>query len=49
VPDYDLRPALDAYDVAEHGTLNGARAVGFGGQIGALKPGMKADMILVDL
>jgi len=31
------------------GTLNGARAVGFGGQIGALKAGMKADMILVDL
>src|SRR5438067_6916844 len=50
VPDYDLRtPALDAYDVLRMGTLNGARAVGFGGQIGALKPGMKADMILVDL
>ncbi len=50
VPDYDLRtPALDAYDVLSMGTLNGARAVGFGGQIGALKPGMKADMILVDL
>ena len=31
------------------GTTNGARAVGFGGQIGALKAGMKADMILVDL
>ena len=50
VPDYDLRtPALDAYDVLRMGTTNGARAVGFGGQIGALKPGMKADMILVDL
>jgi len=50
VPDFDLRtPALDAYDVLRMGTLNGARAVGFGGQIGALKPGMKADMILVDL
>jgi len=50
VPDYDLRtPALDAYDVLSMGTLNGARAVGFGGQIGALKAGMKADMILVDL
>jgi len=50
VPDYDLTtPALDAYDVLRMGTLNGARAVGFGGQIGALRPGMKADMILVDL
>src|SRR6266568_6567187 len=50
VPDFDMRtPALDAYDVLRMGTLNGARAVGFGGQIGALKPGMKADMILVDL
>ena len=50
VPDYDLRtPALDAYDVLRMGTTNGARAVGFGGQIGALKAGMKADMILVDL
>jgi len=50
VPDYDLTtPPLDAYDVLRMGTLNGARAIGFGGQIGALKPGMKADMILVDL
>ena len=50
VPDYDLTtPPLDAYDVLQMGTLNGARAVGFGGQIGALKAGMKADMILVDL
>jgi cytosine/adenosine deaminase-related metal-dependent hydrolase len=50
VPDYDLRtPALDAYDVLRMGTVNGARALGFAGQIGALKPGMKADMILVNL
>ena len=50
VPDYDLRtPALDAYDILRMGTTNGARAVGFGGEIGALKPGLKADMILVDL
>src|SRR5947209_18367557 len=50
VPDFDLRtPALDAYDVLRMGTLNGARAVGFGGQIGALKPGLKADMIVVNL
>jgi 5-methylthioadenosine/S-adenosylhomocysteine deaminase len=50
VPDYDLRtPALDAYDVLRMATVNGARAVGFGGEVGALKPGLKADMILVDL
>jgi 5-methylthioadenosine/S-adenosylhomocysteine deaminase len=50
VPSYDLRtPPLDAYDVIAMGTLNGARAVGFGGRVGALEPGMKADAILVDL
>src|SRR5229473_2650342 len=50
VPDYDLRtPALTAHEVLRMGTLNGARALGFGGQIGALVPGMKADMIIVDL
>jgi cytosine/adenosine deaminase-related metal-dependent hydrolase len=50
VPDYDLRtPALDAYDVLRMGTTNGARALGFGGEVGALKAGMKADAILVDL
>jgi 5-methylthioadenosine/S-adenosylhomocysteine deaminase len=50
VPSYDLRtPALDAYDVIGMGTLNGARAVGFGGRVGALEPGMKGDAILVDL
>src|SRR5262249_51977925 len=49
-PDYDLRtPALDAYHLLKMGTANGAGALGFGGQIGALVPGMKADMILVDL
>src|SRR5262249_3800200 len=48
--DYDLRtPALDAYDVLRMGTVNGARALGFEGQIGVLAPGMKADMILVGL
>src|SRR5215470_8825020 len=50
VPDYDLRtPPLSAYDVLRMGTINGARALGFAGQVGALAPGMKADMILVDL
>jgi cytosine/adenosine deaminase-related metal-dependent hydrolase len=50
VPDYDLRtPALTAHEVLRMGTVNGARAIGFDGEIGALVPGMKADMILVDL
>ena len=50
VPSYDLRtPPLDAYDVIRMGTLNGARAVGFEGQVGALRPGFRADAILVDL
>jgi cytosine/adenosine deaminase-related metal-dependent hydrolase len=50
VPSYDLRTAaLDAHDVLAMGTVNGARAVGFGGRVGALEPGMKADAILVDL
>ena len=50
VPSYDLRTqALDAYDVIAMGTLNGARAVGFQGRVGALEAGMKADAILVDL
>ncbi len=50
VPGYDLRtPALDAYDVIAMGTLNGARAVGFAGRVGALAPGLTADAILVDL
>jgi N-acyl-D-aspartate/D-glutamate deacylase len=50
VPSYDLATeSLDAYDVIATGTLNGARALGFEGRIGALEPGMKADAILVDL
>jgi hypothetical protein len=31
------------------GTVNGARALGFAGRLGALTPGMKADAILVNL
>jgi formylmethanofuran dehydrogenase subunit A len=31
------------------GTVNSARVCGFPGEIGALKPGMKADLILIDL
>lgn len=39
--------------VAEQGlemaTLNGAQAAGWGGEIGSLQPGMKADLIVVDI
>ena len=50
VPSYELTtPPLSAHDVLAMGTLNGARALGFGGRLGALTPGMKADAILVDL
>jgi 5-methylthioadenosine/S-adenosylhomocysteine deaminase len=51
VPGFDLArtPALDARTVLKMGTVNAARVCGFAGEIGELKPGMKADMILVDL
>jgi cytosine/adenosine deaminase-related metal-dependent hydrolase len=42
-------PALSAYEVLEIATVNGAKAVGFAGEVGALLPGMKGDAILVDL
>src|SRR4029077_12214582 len=38
--------ALDAIDAA---TLGGAHALGLGGQIGEVRPGMKADLVLIDL
>ncbi len=51
VPGFDLAetPALDAFDILKIGTLNTARVCGFAGETGALKPGMRADAILVDL
>jgi cytosine/adenosine deaminase-related metal-dependent hydrolase len=51
VSNFDLTniPALDGFDVLKMGTINAARVCGFGGEIGSLKPGMKADMILIDL
>ena len=42
-------PALDAFDVLKMGTVNAARVCGFKGELGTLKPGMKADAVLVDL
>ena len=41
-------PALSPYEVLRLATVNGARPTGFAGEIGALRPGMKADMILVN-
>jgi cytosine/adenosine deaminase-related metal-dependent hydrolase len=51
VSSFDLAhtPALNAFDVLKIGTTNAARVSGFKGELGALKPGMKADAILVDL
>jgi cytosine/adenosine deaminase-related metal-dependent hydrolase len=47
---FDLdEPTMDAYDALETATLNGARASGFEGKVGALLPGWKADAILVDM
>jgi 5-methylthioadenosine/S-adenosylhomocysteine deaminase len=47
---FDLTaPALDAYEALEMATVNGARVCGFEGETGALLPGMKADVIVVDL
>ncbi len=42
-------PPMDAYDALETATLNGGRASGFEGEVGALLPGWKGDAILVDL
>ena len=51
VSGFDLQktPTLDAFDVLKMGTVNAARVCGFEGELGGIKPGMKADVILVDL
>jgi len=51
VSGFDLAdtPPLSAFDVLKMGTTNAAKVCGFEGEIGALKPGMKADAVLVDL
>ncbi|KPJ84949.1 MAG: hypothetical protein AMS17_15215 [Spirochaetes bacterium DG_61] len=51
VSGFDLAhtPPLNAFDVLKIGTTNAARVCGFKGEVGALKPGMKADAILIDL
>ena len=42
-------PALDAFDVLKMGTTNAARVCDYAGQVGAIRPGMRADLVLVDL
>ena len=42
-------PALSGYGALEIATVNGAKATGFAGEVGALLAGMKGDAILVDL
>ena len=48
VSDPEPGPAL-AHEVLRHATLGNARTAGLDGQLGAIKPGYKADMILIDL
>lgn len=44
-----LPTGVDAAAALRAGTLDGARAVGLAGEIGALAPGMRADFALIDL
>jgi 5-methylthioadenosine/S-adenosylhomocysteine deaminase len=38
-----------AHEVLRHATLGNARTAGLDGQLGAIRPGYKADLILIDL
>jgi len=47
---YSLDPAaMDAWTVLEMATIQGAKAIGLGGQIGSLLPGKRADITIVDM
>lgn len=46
---FDLAtPVMDAYEALSTATVNAARAIGFGDELGTLLPGRKGDAILVD-
>ena len=47
--DLEDTPALDPYQVIAMGTRNAARCLGLGDEVGALRPGMKADLITLDM
>jgi len=47
--DLENTPTLSSIDVLKMPTRNAAKVCGFEDKIGALRPGMKADMILLDL
>jgi cytosine/adenosine deaminase-related metal-dependent hydrolase len=51
VPGFDLAntPAMDAFEILEMGTTNAARVCGYEGKVGTIRPGMKADLLLIDL
>ena len=38
-----------AHEVLRHATIGNARTAGLGGRLGAIRPGYKADLILIDL
>ncbi|MCB0088465.1 MAG: amidohydrolase family protein, partial [Caldilineaceae bacterium] len=40
---------MPAWEVLRMGTIEGARAIGLGDQIGSLEVGKQADLILIDL
>ena len=48
LPGTDFVP-LTSGQVFEMATTNAAKVIGWGGSIGSLEPGMKADMVLMDL
>ncbi|MDQ3402580.1 MAG: amidohydrolase family protein [Actinomycetota bacterium] len=46
-PTVPFAPTVTAHDVLGFATTNGAEALGLAGRVGALSPGMDADMILI--
>lgn len=41
--------SLPAYELLKMATVNGARALGYGNELGVIRPGALADVILIDL